>query len=234
MLNQTPLWKYILVIFVVGICALYASPNLYGEDHAVQISAGKNAVVNAAVVEKVTAELAAANISSKSIVLENEQILVRLIDSDTQLNAREKIEKALGDDYFVAMNLAPDTPAWLESLGGTPMKLGLDLRGGVHFLMEVDMKSALSKTLEDMVDDFRTALREEGIRYRTVKQLDDGVEIYFRDQDTLDKAEFFLKNRNRDLVFVERSGLVIFANMSDQKLDETRDYAVKQLSLIHN
>ena len=79
-------------------------------------------------------------------MLENEQILVRLNDSDTQLIAREKIEKALGDDYFVAMNLAPDTPAWLESLGGTPMKLGLDLRGGVHFLMEVDMKSALSKT----------------------------------------------------------------------------------------
>jgi preprotein translocase subunit SecD len=234
-LNQTPLWKYFLVIFVVGICALYASPNLYGEDHAVQISAGKNAIVNAAVVEKVTAELAAANISSKSIVLENEQILVRLNDSDTQLIARERIEKVLGDDYFVAMNLAPDTPAWLESLGGTPMKLGLDLRGGVHFLMEVDMKSALSKTLEDMVDDFRTALREEGIRYRIVKQLDDGVEIYFRDQDTLDKAEFFLKNRNRDLVFIERSGLVIFSKMSDQKLTETRDYAVKQnITIIRN
>lgn len=190
MLNQTPLWKYFLVIFVVGLCALYATPNLYGEDHAVQISAGKNAVVNADVVEKVTAELAAANISSKSIVLENELILVRLNDPDTQLIAREKIQKALGDDYFVAMNLAPDTPAWLESLGGTPMKLGLDLRGGVHFLMEVDMKSALSKNLEDMVGDFRTALREEGIRYRTVKQLDDGVEIYFRDQETLDSAEF--------------------------------------------
>jgi preprotein translocase subunit SecD len=234
-LNQTPLWKYFLVIFVIGICALYATPNLYGEDHAVQISAGKNAVLDAAVVEKVTAELAAANISSKSIVLENDQILIRLNDSDTQLVAREKIDKALGDDYIVAMNLAPDTPDWLESLGGTPMKLGLDLRGGVHFLMEVDMKSALSKTLEDMVGDFKTALRDEGIRYRTVKQLDDGVEIYFRDQETLDKAEFFLKNRNRDLVFVERTGLVIFANMSDQKLAETRDYAVKQnITIIRN
>jgi preprotein translocase subunit SecD len=234
-LNQNPLWKYILVILVISLCTLYASPNLYGEDHAVQISAGKNAVINAAVVEKVTAELAAANISSKSIVLEDELILVRLNDSDTQLVARERIEKALGDDYFVAMNLAPDTPAWLESLGGTPMKLGLDLRGGVHFLMEVDMKSALSKSIEDMVGDFRTALREEGIRYRTVKQLDDGVEIFFRDQETLDKAEFFLKNRNRDLVFVERRGLVIFASMSEQKLAETRDYAVKQnITIIRN
>ncbi|MFQ3192054.1 MAG: preprotein translocase subunit SecD, partial [Paraglaciecola sp.] len=125
-LNQTPLWKYVLVIVVVGLCALYATPNLYGEDHAVQISAGKNAVINAAVVEKVTAELATANISSKSIVIEDEQILVRLNDSDTQLVAREKIDKALGDDYIVAMNLAPDTPDWLENLGGTPMKLGLD------------------------------------------------------------------------------------------------------------
>ena len=235
MLNQTPLWKYLMVIIVVGLCALYASPNLYGEDHAVQISAGKNAVVDSQTVENVTAELTAAGITSKSIELENDQILIRLKDSDTQLVARERIEQILGDDYFVAMNLAPDTPDWLNALGGSPMKLGLDLRGGVHFLMEVDMKSALSKSLEDMVGDFRTALREEGIRYRTVKQLDDGVEIYFRDQETLDQAEFFLKNRNRDLVFVERNDLVIFASMSEQKLAETRDYAVKQnITIIRN
>lgn len=235
MLNQTPLWKYLMVILLVGMCALYATPNLYGEDHAVQISAGTNAVVDATTVEKVTAELAAANIVSKSIVLENGQILVRLNDSDTQLVAREKIEKALGEGYSVAMNLAPDTPKWLESLGASPMKLGLDLRGGVHFLMEVDMNSAMEKSLEDMVGDFRTALREEGIRYRTVKQTDTSVDIYFRDEDTLEKAQFFLRNRNRDLLFSEKDDLVLQASMSQQKLTETRDYAVKQnITIIRN
>ncbi|MFQ3199238.1 MAG: preprotein translocase subunit SecD, partial [Paraglaciecola sp.] len=126
-------------------------------------------------------------------------------------------------------------PKWLESLGGTPMKLGLDLRGGVHFLMEVDMNSAIAKSFEDMVGDFRTALREEGIRYRNVKQVDAGVDIYFRDQDALDKAQFFLRNRNRDLVFTEKNDLILQASMSEQKLAETRDYAVKQnITIIRN
>jgi preprotein translocase subunit SecD len=216
-------------------CALYASPNLYGEDHAVQISASKNAVIDGTTVDKVKAELAAANISAKPIELQNEQMLVRLIDSDKQNIAQEIIQKALGEDYIVAMNLAPDTPEWLEALGGVPMKLGLDLRGGVHFLMEVDMKSALAKSFEDMEGDFKSALREEKIRYRTVKQIDEAVEIYFRDQETLDKADFFLKNRNRDLVFTEKSGLVLSVTMSEQKLKDTRDYAVKQnITIIRN
>ncbi|MFT4937494.1 MAG: preprotein translocase subunit SecD [Paraglaciecola sp.] len=235
MLNQTPLWKYIVLILVIGVCALYASPNLYGEDPAVQISAGRNATVNADLLEKVNAELKAENIDYKSVVFEDQQILIRLNDLDTQRIAREKLGKALGDEYYVAMNLAPDTPKWLEALGGTPMKLGLDLRGGVYFLMEVDMNSAIKKSFEDMVGDFRSALREEGIRYRTVKQVDQGVEIYFRDQETLDEADFFLKNRNRDLLFTEESGLVILASMSDNKLAETRDYAVKQnITIIRN
>ncbi|MCF2949664.1 protein translocase subunit SecD [Paraglaciecola aquimarina] len=235
MLNQTPLWKYFLVILVVGMCALYASPNLYGEDHAVQISASKNAVIDETTLDKVNKELAAANISAKQVEFDDGQILVRLTDSDSQLIAREKIEKSLGEDYVVAMNLAPDTPEWLEALGGVPMKLGLDLRGGVHFLMEVDMKSAMAKSYEDMVGDFRTALREEKIRYRTVKQVSDGVDIYFRDQDTLDKADFFLKNRNRDLVFTEKNDLILSVTMSEQKLKETRDYAVKQnITIIRN
>jgi preprotein translocase subunit SecD len=234
-LNQTPLWKYIMVIFVVAMCALYASPNLYGEDPAVQISAGRNAVVDSVLYERVKAQLKATNITAKSVVLENEQILIRLKDLDTQLVAREVLEKALGSDYFVAMNLAPDTPEWLAALGGTPMKLGLDLRGGVHFLMEVDMNVALEKSLEDMVGDFRSTLREEDIRYRTVKKVDKNVEIYFRDQDTLDKAEFFLKNRNKDIVFSEKDNLMIRASMSDQRLAQIRDYAVKQnITIIRN
>jgi preprotein translocase subunit SecD len=210
-------------------------PNLYGEDYAVQISAGRNASVDESLLSKVTETLSSENIEAKNIALDNEQILVRLTNSDSQLIARETLQRALGDDYYVAMNLAPDTPAWLEAIGGAPMKLGLDLRGGVHFLMEVDMNSAVNKSFEDMVSDFRSALREEGIRYRTVRQVEGGVEIFFRDQDTLDKAEFFLRNRNRDLVFTEKNDLRIIVSMSEQKLAETRDYAVKQnITIIRN
>ncbi len=235
MLNQTPLWKYLVLIFIVGMCALYATPNLYGEDYAVQISAGRNASVDESLLNKVTETLSSENIEAKNIALDNEQILVRLTNSDSQLIARETLQRALGDDYYVAMNLAPDTPAWLEAIGGAPMKLGLDLRGGVHFLMEVDMNSAVNKSFEAMVSDFRSALREEGIRYRTVRQVEGGVEIFFRDQDTLDKAEFFLRNRNRDLVFTEKNDLKIVVSMSEQKLAETRDYAVKQnITIIRN
>jgi preprotein translocase subunit SecD len=234
-LNQTPLWKYLVLIFIVGMCALYATPNLYGEDYAVQISAGRNASVDESLLNKVTETLSSENIEAKNIALDNEQILVRLTNSDSQLIARETLQRVLGDDYYVAMNLAPDTPAWLEAIGGAPMKLGLDLRGGVHFLMEVDMNSAVNKSFEDMVSDFRSALREEGIRYRTVRQVEGGVEIFFRDQDTLDKAEFFLRNRNRDLVFTEKNDLKIVVSMSEQKLAETRDYAVKQnITIIRN
>ncbi len=235
MLNQTPLWKYLLVIIVVAVCALYASPNLYGEDYAVQISAGRDAAVDSQLLDRVNSELEKAGIQKKAIVLENSQILVRLLDDSSQRLAREKLERALGEDYYVAMNLAPDTPDWLAGIGGSPMKLGLDLRGGVHFLMEVDMNSAIAKTLEDLEGDFKTSLREEGIRYRRVSVSDGNVQIQFRDQDNLDKADFFLKNRNPDLVFTEPGELLLVAALSEQKLAETRDYAVKQnITIIRN
>jgi preprotein translocase subunit SecD len=235
-LNHTPLWKYLMVIFVVALCALYASPNLYGEDYAVQISAGRNAQVDMSLLDRVRSELNQQQLDIKAIALEEEQLLIRLNDDSTQRIVRETLERSLGDDYFVAMNLAPDTPDWLESLGGTPMKLGLDLRGGVHFLMEVDMNAAIGKSLEDAVGDFRTALREEKIRYRRVTQNDDGsVTIQFRDQDMLDKARFFLRNRNGDMTFDETSDLRLKATFSEQKLAEVRDYAVKQnITIIRN
>ncbi|WP_100656417.1 protein translocase subunit SecD [Alteromonas flava] len=235
MLNQNPIWKTLLVLIVVFGCALYALPNLYGEDHAVQISAGRNAQVTQSMVEQINATLEENNIASKRIEFANDQILVRVADGDVQLVAREVLQQALGDDYFVAMNLAPDTPEWLSSIGGAPMKLGLDLRGGVHFLMEVDMNSAIEKALEDAQGDFRTALREEGLRYRSVRAIENGVEIVFRDQETLDSAEFFLRNRNRDLVFEEKSDLRIEATFSETRLAEIRDYAVKQnITIIRN
>ena len=235
MLNQTPIWKYILVLLIVGASALYALPNIYGEDHAIQISAGRNAQVTQAMVPEIETILKANDVATKRIDYADGKILVRVNSSDSQLVAREALEAQLGDDYFVAMNLAPDTPQWLAVLGGSPMKLGLDLRGGVHFLMEVDMNSAIAKATEDMVGDFRTALREEKIRYRTVKQVGDAVTIQFRDQETLDKARFFLRNRNPDLEFNERDGLIIRVTFSENRLVQIRDYAVKQnITIIRN
>ena len=235
MLNQNSIWKILTVVIVIGFCALYAMPNIYGEDHAVQISAGRDAQVTQQLVDRVEKTLAENNISTKRIEFENEQILVRINDSDTQLRTRELLDKTLGDDYVVAMNLAPDTPEWLESLGGSPMKLGLDLRGGVHFLMEVDMSEVLTKALEDAENDFRTALREEKLRYRAVTRMSDHVDIQFRDEETLDSAQFFLRNRNRDLNINDIGDLTLRATFSEAKLQQLREYAVKQnITIIRN
>ena len=119
--------------------------------------------------------------------------------------AKEAIADALGDKYTVALNLAPATPEWLEAMGGSPMKLGLDLRGGVHFLMEVDMGEAMRKMTEAKVADFRTDLRAERIRYAGIRNGAKGIEIKFRDAETLANAEAFLKARSNDMVFTDRS-----------------------------
>lgn len=234
-LNQNSIFKVLVVLVLVAMCSLYALPNIYGEDNAVQISASRNSTVTEALESRVSDILAANDIAKKSIEFENEQILIRLNDTDSQLRARDLLDRELGDDYVVAMNLAADTPEWLESLGGEPMKLGLDLRGGVHFLMEVDMNEAIAKALEDAESDFRTALREEKLRYRAVNVRDGHIDIQFRDEETLDKAEFFLENRNRDLTYQELDGLVLRAQFAETKLAEIRDYAVKQnITIIRN
>ncbi|SHG08169.1 preprotein translocase subunit SecD [Marisediminitalea aggregata] len=234
-LNQNSIFKVLVVLVLVAMCSLYALPNIYGEDNAVQISASRNSTVTEALESRVSDILAANDIAKKSIEFENEQILIRLNDSDSQLRARDLLDRELGDDYVVAMNLAADTPEWLENLGGEPMKLGLDLRGGVHFLMEVDMNEAIAKALEDAESDFRTALREEKLRYRAVNVRDGHIDIQFRDEETLDKAEFFLENRNRDLTYQELDGLVLRAQFAETKLAEIRDYAVKQnITIIRN
>lgn len=227
-LNKTPMWKLVLVLAVVAVFALYASPNLYGEDPAVQISAERTAPVDAGLLERVQTILADNEIAAKSVALEDEQILIRLDTNDTQLRTQRLLDAELSDDYIAAINLAPATPDWLEALGGSPMKLGLDLRGGVHFLMEVDMDSAITKKLDDTVNDFRTSLREEGIRYRTVRISGQEIDILFRDQDKLDEAKFFLRNRNATWNFEETDNLTLTASMSEQQLLETRDYAIKQ------
>ncbi|MEM0909923.1 MAG: protein translocase subunit SecD [Pseudomonadota bacterium] len=235
MLNQTPLWKYITVIFVLLLCGLYALPNIYGEDHAIQISATRTTVVDQSLSERVEAVLTTKQIEVKKIEFEGEQLLIRVFDSDTQLIAREALDDEFGDDYSVAMNLAPDTPDWLKNLSAEPMKLGLDLRGGVHFLMEVDMNTALEKSLDSARSEIQTRLREEGLRYRSVREIGNVLEITFRDPDVLERAQFFLRNNLVEMTYTEIDDLTLRAEYTQVRLKEIQDYAVKQnITIIRN
>ncbi len=240
MLNKYPLWKYIMVAMVLVIGALYSAPNLYGEDPAIQVSGLRGAEVNALVLDSVVAKLDKAQIGFKKSELTADRILIRLNNSDDQLKAKEAIGDSLGDSYVVALNLAPATPAWLEAFGAGPLKLGLDLRGGVHFLMEVDMDEAMNKSFTQMVQDFRADLREEKIRYRTIKRdvAKSAVRIQLRKEDDLDAARRFLEKRYQGYSVVEDNSINEFdllVKMTDEKIKETRNYAVEQnITIIRN
>ncbi len=236
MLNKYPLWKTLMVLFIVAIGAIYALPNLYPEDPAVQISGLRGIETTAATLDTVKSHLDENKISYASIAMEGGQILARFKDTEQQLRARDLLDDSIGDQYSVALNLTPATPQWLASIGGTPMKLGLDLSGGVSFLMEVNMQEAIVKVQKSLVDDFRTGLRTENIRYRSVKQVNDAINIHFRNAEDLANAESFLEKQNRDLLFSsDESNLTLSAKMSEQKLKETREYALQQnITIIRN
>ena len=161
MLNRYPLWKTLMVAFIVALGALYATPNLYGEDPAVQVSGLRGVEANVATLDTIKGHLSENNIEYASIVLEKGQVLSRFKNTEDQLKARDVLDDNLGKQYSVALNLTPATPDWLAGIGGTPMKLGLDLSGGVSFLMEVNMKEAINKAKVGMVSDFRGDLRNE-------------------------------------------------------------------------
>ncbi|WP_354625594.1 protein translocase subunit SecD [Psychromonas sp. MME2] len=240
MLNKYPLWKYLLLGFIVLISLLYATPNIYGEDPSIQISATRGAKVELATLGKVESLLKEANITVKSSKLENGQILVRLSSSEDQLLARETLTSQLSDNFIIALNLAPSTPAWLESIGGAPLKLGLDLRGGVHFLMEVDMEEAISKAQEQLVQDVRSELREQKIRFIGINKdsSETGVVVRFADQERLDKAVDHLKPINPGYQFIEtdeNDQLALVISMTEQKLKATKEDALQQnLGILRN
>ncbi len=220
-----------MVMLVIAIGCFYAVPNLFGEDHAVQVVATRGAEVTASTQASVNELLASKSIAVKRSELEKGQLLVRLQNADQQLLAKELIADSLGDKFTVALNLAPATPKWLESMGGSPMKLGLDLRGGVHFLMEVDMGEAIRKMEEAKVADFRSQLREETIRYAGIRVNATGIEIKFRDAENLATAERFLKTRNQDMVFTDASrgeDFALQAVMSEAYLKQIKEEALQQ------
>ncbi|WP_261641443.1 protein translocase subunit SecD [Erwinia mallotivora] len=236
MLNRYPLWKYIMLVVVLIVGLVYALPNLYGEDPAVQITGARGSAASEQTLGQVQNVLKQENIQSKSIALENGAIMARFANGDVQLRARDAITRVLGEDYVVALNLAPATPAWLSMLAAEPMKLGLDLRGGVHFLMEVDMDTALGKLQEQNIDSLRSDLRDKNIPWTNVRKTDNyGLEIRFRDTQSRDAAVSYLTARHRDLVINSSGSNLLRAVMSDDRLREAREYAVQQnINILRN
>lgn len=238
MLNQNPVWRYFLVVGILLLAFVYALPNLYPEDPALNISATRGGTVAEDVRSELEQAFAAAGIAAKSVELENGQVLARFNSTEEQLQAREIATQLLGSGYINALNLAPATPDWLNSIGASPMKLGLDLRGGVHFLMAVDMKAALDKNLNDMAQTFRLDLQAEKIRYRSTKvDLDRGqVQLTLRSVEDVALAEAALKKRDRELVFTPSNDeLTVFVTISEIRLKEIREYALEQnITIIRN
>ncbi|WP_300495603.1 protein translocase subunit SecD [uncultured Methylophaga sp.] len=231
-MNRYPLWKNLLVLAVILTAIIYAMPNLFGDDPAVQISAGRLNSVDLQLVNEIESSLKQAEIPYKGVVLEENRLLIRFSEANEQLEARELIQQKLSsEDYIVALNLAPNTPAWLQSLGAEPMNLGLDLRGGVHFLMEVDMDAVLKQTLESYASDIRILLRDKTIRYTQVN-VENGVLTFgFREAADLDAAIDAIDREYNELVVAidenaERPTVTI--NLNDTIVRETQNLALQQ------
>jgi len=232
MINQYPLWKYLLLIIVIVTAGIYAMPNLYGADPSVLVSL-RNQQVDKATQLVVDDLLRQAAIKTKSSELSNNKLLVRFDTVEHQLIAASKIKSfnfiKRNSDYTVALNLAPSTPAWLQSLKALPMYLGLDLRGGVHFLLEVDMDSVVHNMETNLSAEMRNYLREEKIRYRGVKRGNGSIIIEFRDADGFAQGESKLKSQFRDLEFTaDEDTLKIFAKVSEKTLRAERKSAIQQ------
>ena len=204
-MNRYPSWKYILILIVIIVGILYALPNLYGSSPALQISASSaTAEVSELTELQVNIALDDADIESVSMELGDGRLTIRFADEGTQLRAKDILQTELGRSHVIALNLAPDTPDWLRSLGAEPMFLGLDLRGGVHFLMEVDMEAAVQASEERYVSDIRTLLRENKVRYKTITRNDEGcLLVRYRDEVQKIDGERLIRDNFRDLDVVD-------------------------------
>ncbi len=199
MLNQYSSWKYILLLVVLVVGSLYALPNIYGSDPAIQISATRNNVVDGNTESAVLEALKATNISLRRSILDDKGLLLRFNDVEEQLKAADSLRDALGENYIVALNLAPATPSWLRDLNAKPMYLGLDLRGGLHFLMEVDTDLVLKQAMENNANDIRGALRKKKIRYLSVRDNKEKITVKFRSAEVRDKAMLAVRKELSDL-----------------------------------
>ncbi|MFL2500045.1 MAG: protein translocase subunit SecD [Porticoccaceae bacterium] len=230
--NKFPLWKNLMILVVVAFAFTYAAPNLYPPDPALQLSGQSSAMkIDQAVLGKVEKALGEAQIDYFAGEADGETALIRLVDSDLQMRAKEVVQAEMGGEYIVALNLAPTTPQWLSDLGGAPMKLGLDLSGGVHFLLEVDLDSALATRLEGDLQEVKSSLREEKIRYRSFELKGQQIIGRFRNQQQVEQAESLIRANFRDLQPQNRQGqnpLVLVLNLSDIAKGQIEDNAIKQ------
>jgi preprotein translocase subunit SecD len=230
MMNQYPIWKYLILVAVLLVGAIYALPNVYGEDPALQISGGRNASIDEAVKGRVVSALDAAGIAIKQAEVKPGQLLIRFNDTETQLRAVDYVKSELGTNYVVALNLAPATPGWLSSMNALPMYLGLDLRGGVHFLMEVDMKAAAERALERYSNDVRTLLRGERVRYAMIRPEAKAVRVMFRSNEDRDKARELIRKEQPTLKLedIDTDNPGLLARMDDQELRDIEIFALQQ------
>lgn len=238
-MNRYPLWKYILIATVILIGLLYTIPNFFGESPAVQISPAKSTLKSDnALLQKVENTLQLANIPFNGIYLDTSGVKVRFTNPEDQIKAKDKLNASLGKDYTIALNLLSQTPNWLLAIGAKPMYLGLDLRGGVHFLLQVDMKAALDKAAESSVGDFRTLLRKEKINYFGINREGQQVIVKFDNAEEANKALRLLSKDYPDLTYnLTGSGkdVSVTANMGLASQKRTQEFALKQnLQTLHN
>jgi preprotein translocase subunit SecD len=243
-MNRYPLWKYLVIAVALIIGVLYTLPNFFGEDPAVQVSAGRSSVrVDASTQARIEQVLAQAGIQPLSTVLDATSVKVRLDSTDTQLKAKDAIQRALVPDpndasYVVALNLLSKTPAWMAAVNARPMYLGLDLRGGVHFMLQVDMQAALTKKAESYAGDLRSVLREKNVRHAGINRNGQAVEVSFRDPGALQAARAVLADQFPDLVVAEAAqgdSTRLTATLKPEAERRVQDQALKQnMVTLHN
>ncbi len=231
-MNQYPAWKYLLIVAVLAIGIFFALPNLFGSNPAVQVKADRDAPIDEILEGRIVGGLTSLGLEPLRVERGDRSLLLRFADENTQLKAREQIGKELGSQYVVALNLAPATPAWLESLGALPMYLGLDLRGGVHFLMQVDMEGAIRGAEQRYAADLRQMLREEKIRYAGISRRDNGgVLLGFRDNETRESAYDLIRGELPDLTVSERDGgrqPELLVTLNQQAVADVKRFALQQ------
>jgi len=230
--NKYPLWKNLLILAAIVLGFIYAAPNLYPPDPAIQLSGQSGAmVIDGDVLEQVEAALDAASIGHFAGETDGESLLIRLRDKEQQLRGKEVIQQSLGGSYIVALNLAPTTPDWLRSVGAAPMKLGLDLSGGVHFLLEVDLDAALATRLESELEDAKSALREARVRYRSLEIVGGQLIAQFRNEVERDAAESAIRAQSQALATLSQPGqnpLSLVFVVTETTLKDLQENALKQ------
>ncbi|WP_293276246.1 protein translocase subunit SecD [Neisseria sp. oral taxon 014] len=234
-MNRYPLWKYLLIAFTVVLAVIYSLPNFFGETPAVQVSTNRQSIIiNSQTEAKVAAALKAANIPTDGMFVVDNSLKVRFKDAETQLKGRDVIENTLGEGYITALNLLADSPEWMAKINANPMFLGLDLRGGVHFTMQVDMKAAMQKTFERYSGDIRRELRRRKIRFGTIRQAGNGLIVPFQDASDVQKAipelqKLFVEAK------LEADGSNLILSLSEDAMQKVRSDAVKQnITTLHN